>query len=137
VLSPNKCHVFAVDKSGRSLIAEWLGDIIARRIRETDMSTQFCDHYRERNVSNPRELLALRNIPVDLKKWEPVSFGQTPSSKIAALASQGYVIVEYTSDLLKRVSRRYRNGAVSNSRANAGAVFRLTSESAASRRETK
>jgi hypothetical protein len=88
------------------------------------MSTQFCDRYRERNVSNPRELLALRNTPVDLKKWEPVSFGQTPSSKMTTLAKQGYVIVEYTSDLLKRAARRYRNGAVSNSRANASAVFR-------------
>jgi hypothetical protein len=88
------------------------------------MSTQFCDRYRERNVSSPRELLALRNTPVDLKKWEPVSFGQTPSSKIAALARQGYVIVEYTSDLLRRASRRYRSGALSNSRPSAGTVFR-------------
>ena len=53
------------------------------------MSTQFCDRYRERNVSNPRELLALRSAPVDLKKWEPVSFGQTPSSKMADLGETG------------------------------------------------
>ena len=72
------------------------------------MSTQFCDRYRERNVSNPREMLALRNTQVDLKKWQPISFGRVPSSKISALAAQGYVIIEYTTDLLTRAARRYR-----------------------------
>ena len=42
------------------------------------ITTQFCDRYRERNVANPREMLALRNTKVDLSKWEPVSFGHTP-----------------------------------------------------------
>ena len=42
------------------------------------MTTQFCDRCRERNVSNHREMLALRNTPIDLTKWMPVSFGRTP-----------------------------------------------------------
>jgi len=53
------------------------------------MSTQFCDRYRERNVVNPREMLALRNSKVDLSKWEPVSFGHTPPSKVKTLAALG------------------------------------------------
>jgi len=57
-------------------------------------TTQFCDRYRERNVSNPREMLALRNSKVDLSKWEPVSFGRTPPSKVEMLAAQGFVIIE-------------------------------------------
>lgn len=37
------------------------------------MSTQFCDRYRERNVARPREMLALRDAPVDLTKWQRIS----------------------------------------------------------------
>ena len=58
------------------------------------VTTQFCDRYRERNVSNPREMLALRNTKVDLSKWEPVSFGHTPPSRVETLAAQGFVILE-------------------------------------------
>jgi hypothetical protein len=57
------------------------------------VTTQFCDRYRERNVSNPREMLALRNTKVDLSKWEPVSFGHTPP-RVETLAAQGFVILE-------------------------------------------
>ena len=89
------------------------------------MSTQFCDRYRERNVSNPREMLALRGTPVDLKKWQPISYGRTPSNKAAALAEQGYVIIEYTTDLIKRAARSYRRGLGRNSSlADVSAVFR-------------
>ena len=62
------------------------------------MSTQFCDRYRERNVVNPREMLALRNSKVDLSKWEPVSFGHTPPSKVKTLAAQGFVIRNHGED---------------------------------------
>ena len=58
------------------------------------VTTQFCDRYRERNVSNPREMLALRNTKVDLSKWEPVSFGHTPPSRVETLAAKGFVILE-------------------------------------------
>ena len=58
------------------------------------VTTQFCDRYRERNVSNPREMLALRNTKVDLSKWEPVSFGHTPPSRVEILAAKGFVILE-------------------------------------------
>ena len=88
------------------------------------MSTQFCDRYRERNVSNPRELLALRGTPVDLKKWQPVSYGRTPSSKVAALAAHGCVIIEYTTDFLRRAARSYRRGMGRSSPDDVSAVFR-------------
>jgi len=39
-------------------------------------------------------MLALRNSKVDLSKWEPVSFGRTPPSKVEMLAAQGFVIIE-------------------------------------------
>jgi hypothetical protein len=58
------------------------------------VTTQFCDRYRERNVPNPREMLALRNTKVDLSKWEPVSFGLTPPSRVGTLAAKGFVILE-------------------------------------------
>jgi hypothetical protein len=92
--------------------------------QETDMSTQFCDRYRERNVSNPREMLALRGTPVDLKKWQPVSYGRTPSSKVTILAAQGYVIIEYAADLLKRAARSYRKGIGRHGPTDVSAVFR-------------
>jgi hypothetical protein len=88
------------------------------------MSAQFCDRYRERNVSNPREMLALRGTPVDLKKWQPISYGRTPTSKATALAAQGYVIIEYTTDLIKRAARSCRRGIGRNVLADASAVFR-------------
>jgi hypothetical protein len=69
------------------------------------ITTQFCDRYRERNVENPREMLALRNAKVDLSKWEPVSFGHTPPSKVKALADKGFVIVEKT---IQSATRWYR-----------------------------
>jgi hypothetical protein len=69
---------------------------------------QFCDRYRERNVSNPREMLALRNSKVDLSKWEPVSFGRTPPSKVEMLAAQGFVIIEIAAQTIARAARRYR-----------------------------
>ena len=43
---------------------------------------------------NPREMLALRNSKVDLSKWESVSFGLTPPSKVKLLAAQGFVIID-------------------------------------------
>jgi hypothetical protein len=52
-------------------------------------ATEFCDRYRERNVANPRQMLALRDSKVDLSKWEPVSFGHTPPGKVKTLAAQG------------------------------------------------
>ena len=88
------------------------------------MSTQFCDRYHERNVSNPRQMLALRGTPVDLKKWQPISYGRTPSNKVAALAERGYVIIEYTTDLIKRAARSYRRGIGRNSLADVSTVFR-------------
>jgi hypothetical protein len=77
---------------------------------DTQMSTQFCDRYRERNVVNPREMLALRNSKVDLSKWEPVSFGHTPPSKVKTLAAQGFVILEITAKTIARARRWYGHG---------------------------
>ena len=75
------------------------------------MSTQFCDRYRERNVANPREMLALRNFKVDHAKWEPVSFGgHTPPSKVKTLAAQGFVIIEIAVRAPTRAARRSRSG---------------------------
>ena len=71
-------------------------------------TTQFCDRYRERNVSNPREMLALRHSKVDLSKWEAVSFGHAPPSKMKTLAAQGFVIMEITAQTITRAARRYR-----------------------------
>ena len=88
------------------------------------MSTQFCDRYRERNVPNPREMLALRNTPVDLTKWMPVSFGHTPPSKLAALTAKGYVIIECATDFLTRTARRYRKGSHRNGLTGVMSVFR-------------
>jgi len=69
------------------------------------MDTQFCDRYRERNASRPREMLALRNSKVDLTKWEPISFGRTPPSKVKTLATQGYAIIEVTAQSVARAAR--------------------------------
>jgi hypothetical protein len=71
------------------------------------MSTQFCDRYRERNVVNPREMLALRNSKVDLSKWEPVSFGHMPLGKMKTLAAQGFVILEITAKAIASARRWY------------------------------
>ena len=71
-------------------------------------TTQFCDRYRERNVANPRQMLALRNSKVDLSKWEPVSFGHAPPSKVKALAAHGFVIIEIAAQTIARTARRYR-----------------------------
>jgi len=71
-------------------------------------TTQFCDRYRERNVPNPREMLALRHSKVDLAKWEPVSFGHTPPSRVKTLAEKGFVILEITVQTITRAARRCR-----------------------------
>ena len=71
-------------------------------------AAQFCDRYRERNVANPRQMLALRTSKVDLSKWEPVSFGHTPPSKVKTLAAQGFVIIEIAAQTIVRTARRYR-----------------------------
>ena len=71
-------------------------------------TTQFCDRYRERNVANPRQMLALRNSKVDLSKWEPVSFGHAPPSMVKTLAAQGFVIIEFAAQRIVRAARRYR-----------------------------
>ena len=71
------------------------------------MNAQFCDRYRERNVINPREMLALRNSKVDLSKWEPVLFGHTPLGKVKALAAQGFVILQITAKTIARARRWY------------------------------
>lgn len=68
-------------------------------------TTQFCDRYRERNVSNPREMLALRNSKVDLSKWELISFGHTPPSRVEALASQGHIILDIAAKSVARARR--------------------------------
>ena len=68
------------------------------------MNTEFCDRYRERNVPNPRVMLALRTTPVDLKKWEPISFSATPSSKMKILAEKGFVILEAFEAIRRRVA---------------------------------
>jgi hypothetical protein len=60
------------------------------------MNTEFCNRYRERNVPNPREMLALRDTPVDLSKWQPISFGKTPETKVELLAERGFVMLELT-----------------------------------------
>ena len=70
--------------------------------------TEFCDRYRERNVTNPREMLALRNSKVDLSKWEPVPFGSSPPSKVETFAAQGFVIIEIAAQTIARAARRYR-----------------------------
>jgi hypothetical protein len=64
-------------------------------------------------------MLALRNAKVDLSKWEPISFGHTPPSKVKTLAAQGFVIIEVAAQIITRAARRYRPG-----RASAGDVFR-------------
>jgi hypothetical protein len=69
------------------------------------MDIQFCDRYRERNASRPREMLALRNTKVDLTKWEPISFGRTPPSKVHLLAQQGFAIIEGTAQSAARAAR--------------------------------
>ena len=82
-------------------------------------TNQFCDRYRERNVSNPRQMLALRNSKIDLSKWEPVSFGHTPPSKVEMLAEKGFVIIEFAAQVISRATRQYRP-----SRRSAADVFR-------------
>ena len=94
--------------------------MLLESLRGDMATTQFCDRYRERNVTNPREMLALRNSKVDLSKWEPVSFGRSPPSKVETLATQGFVIIEIA-QTIARAARRYRP-----SRSLAVDVFRPT-----------
>jgi hypothetical protein len=47
---------------------------------------------------------------VDLSKWEPVSFGHTPPSKVKTLAAQGFVILEITAKTITRARRWYGHG---------------------------
>jgi hypothetical protein len=63
---------------------------------------EFCDRYRERNVPNPRQMLALRNAKVDLTKWEAMSFSATPPSKMKVLAEKGFVILEAATESIRR-----------------------------------
>ena len=67
-----------------------------------DMNTEFCDRYRERNAPNPRHMLAVRGTKVDLAKWELISFGATPPSKMKALAEKSFVIVETAVEAIRR-----------------------------------
>ena len=60
------------------------------------MNSEFCYRYRERNVSNPREMLALRNTPVDLRKWRLISIGEFPPTKLKALAESGCMVLDLT-----------------------------------------
>jgi hypothetical protein len=69
------------------------------------MNTEFCNRYRERNVQNPREMLALRDTPVDLSKWQPISFGKTPKTKVELLAERGFVMLELTRSLIGATRR--------------------------------
>ena len=55
-------------------------------------------------------MLALRNSKVDHSKWEPVSFGHTPPSKVKTLAAQGFVILEITANTIARARRWYGQG---------------------------
>jgi hypothetical protein len=99
-----------VDKCEGHLADTGRSDIITYRIIGDAMATtQFCDRYRERNVANPREMLALRNSKVDLSKWEPLSFGHTPPSKVEMLATQGFVIIETSAQTIAKTIRRYRS----------------------------
>lgn len=108
---PTEHHsVTAVDKCDRHLADTGPGDIISliESLGADMATTQFCDRYRERNVANPRQMLALRNSKVDLSKWEPVSFGHAPPSKVKALAAHGFVIIEIAAQTIARTARRYR-----------------------------
>jgi len=52
-------------------------------------------------------MLALRNSKVDLSKWELVSYGRSPPSKVETLAAQGFVIIEIAQTIV-RAARRFR-----------------------------
>ena len=66
------------------------------------MNTEFCDRYRERKASNPRQMLALRSAKVDLSKWELISFSATPPSKLKALTEKGFVILDAAAEAIRR-----------------------------------
>ena len=73
------------------------------------MIAEFCNRYRERGVSNPREMLALRDAPVDLDKWQLISFGKPPSTKVEALSQRDSVVIDLTRSIVgvaRRLSRR-------------------------------
>ena len=75
------------------------------------MITEFYNRYRERGVSNPREMLALRGARVDLDKWRLISFGRPPSTKVEALSQRGSVVIELTKSIVgvtRRLRRRQR-----------------------------
>jgi hypothetical protein len=65
-----------------------------------NMTTEFCDRYRERKTPN-RQMLAVKGTKVDQSKWELISFGPTPPSKVKLLAKNGSVILE---DAARRVA---------------------------------
>jgi hypothetical protein len=66
------------------------------------MNTEFCDRYRERTASSPRQMLALRNTKVDLSKWELISFSATPPSRMKELAGKGFVILDAVAEAVRR-----------------------------------
>jgi hypothetical protein len=76
--------------------------MLCHRFAEAGMNTEFCDRYRERNASNPRQMLALRTAEVDLSKWELISFGATPPSKLKALIKNGFVILDAAAEAIRR-----------------------------------
>jgi hypothetical protein len=69
------------------------------------LNSEFCYRYRERNVSNPREMLALHDTPVDLRKWQLISFGESPSAKLKVLAESGYVVLDLTKSIVGAARR--------------------------------
>ena len=73
------------------------------------MDTEFCNRYRERNVSNPREMLALRDTPVDLAKWKLISFGRSPLTKVSVLVERGFVVIDLSKSVLGAARRVIKN----------------------------
>jgi hypothetical protein len=73
-------------------------------------------------------MLALRNTPVDLTKWMPISFGRAPPSKVSALTAKGFVIIECTTDFLTRTARRYRKNRTKAAQPTLGACFVLSDD---------
>jgi hypothetical protein len=72
------------------------------------MSAQFSDRYRERNVSQPREMLTVRNAPVDLTRWQRISAGSNRPGLLRRLASSVGALFERVADLLARPRRNAR-----------------------------
>jgi hypothetical protein len=86
----------------RSLVCLRELSLATNHLEDTGLDSEFCYRYRERNVPNPREMLALRDTPVDLRKWRLISFGRSPSAKLKALAERGFVVLELTKSFVRR-----------------------------------